>query len=44
MCERIQWRDAKIKRSRNSCSDFEMEKSTEVHKIRLKYVLILFSY
>lgn len=42
--ELIQWRDAKMKWSCNSCYDFEMEKSTKVHKIGLKYVLILFSY
>lgn len=33
-----------MKWSCNSCYDFEMEKSTDVHKIGLKYVLILFSY
>lgn len=26
----------------NSCYDFQMEKSTKVHKFGLKYVLILF--
>lgn len=42
MDELIRWRDAKMNWSCNSCYDFQMEKSTKVHKFGLKYVLILF--